>query len=506
MQAGLREWAEREPERPVLEFESEPAIRYAGLEAMANRFAHLYRDAGLRRGDHVAAVFANGPHVIAAAWGAYRAGVYFTPVANTFSPTEIAYVVGNSQCRLLLADAVFAGSVGDLPRTFPGVHAFFSLGEIPGFIDLEAALAARPATPLPDETPGALMMYSSGTTGAPKGIWRPLPTPAQVGDGPPPFARDLIELFGLSSETRYLSPAPLYHAAPLRWTLAVTAAGGTALILRKFDAATALDLVETRGITTSQWVPTMFQRLLALPEERRARFRAPAHGAAFHAGAPCPPSLKRRMIDWWGPIIHEYYAGSEGVGLTWIKAEEWLGKPGSVGRAAKGELHILDARGRELGPGETGTIYFSGAPSFEYFGDPQKTAGRTSPQGFQTLGDIGHVDADGYLFVSDRLDDMIISGGVNIYPQELELGIAEMPEVAECGVVGVADAEFGERPVAFVVPAPGEAASPDLAQQVLAFCRERLGRTKQPREVHVVDELPRSASGKLLRRVLRERL
>jgi acyl-CoA synthetase (AMP-forming)/AMP-acid ligase II len=356
-----------------------------------------------------------------------------------------------------------------------------------------------------DESPGAIMLYSSGTTGAPKGIWRPLPLLEDVDQGPPPFARDLITLFTMGAGDRYLSTGPLYHAGPLRWSLSVIASGGCAVLMGKFDADRALALLENDGITLSQWVPTMFHRMLALPPERRSAFHAPQHRAAYHGAAPISPALKRSMIDWWGAIIEEYYAGSESVGLCSITTEEWLERPGSVGRARKGEIHILDEDSRDLSVGDTGRVFFSGTTPFEYFGDADKTVSRTSKQGYQTFGDIGRVDEDGYLFLSDRLDDVIISGGVNIYPQELEHALEQAPSVAEAAVAGMKDDEFGERPVAFVVVADDGCEDLELlGLELIAHCRERLGRIKQPKEIRFVDALPRSDAGKLLRRVLRD--
>lgn len=507
MQFGLRDWATREPARPAVQFVDGTVTSYGEMEAMANRFVHLFRRHGLVRGDHVAVVLGNGPAILAAVWAAYRAGLYLTPISHAFSGREIAYVIVNCQARMVLADQrvgqALAGLAAGLGPDGPVLYALG--GAIPGFRALEPELAALPATPAGDESPGALMLYSSGTTGAPKGIWRPLPTAEAVGSGPPPFARDLLQLFDFDPDMRYLSPAPLYHAAPLRFSLATLAAGGCAVVMDKFDASLALDLLERERITHSQWVPTMLQRLLNLPAERRAGHRAPAHRVALHAAAPCPPVVKRAMIEWWGPILREYYAGSESVGLCEISSQEWLERPGSVGRARKGVLHILDETGRELATGETGTIFFSGIPAFTYFGEPEKTATRTSPQGYQTFGDVGYVDEQGYLFIADRLDDTIISGGVNVYPQEIENALIEAPGVAECGVVGLPDADFGERPVAFVVATAAARRDPvRLCDELAAFCRDRLGRIKQPREFRIVDELPRSAAGKLLRRELRK--
>ncbi|MCK9553225.1 AMP-binding protein [Aquamicrobium sp.] len=509
MNSGLRDWANRSPERILVRFPGGPDWTYGQIEALANKFARLYQASGLKTGDHVAGIFANDPYMLAAVWGAYRAGVYFTPVANTFSSLEIAYVVSNCQATIIIADARFAPNVADLPDMIPSARQFFAHGgTLEGYETLDQALDAVSERPLDNEVPGAMMLYSSGTTGAPKGIFRPLRTATEIGKGPPPFARDLLKIFGIDADTRYLSPAPLYHASPLRFTLAVSAAGGTTVMMRKFDAAEALDLLESESITMSQWVPTMFQRMLALPDERRSAFRAPAHAMAIHAAAPCSPPVKRAMIDWWGPILREHYAGTESIGLATISSYEWLQRPGSVGKVVKGVAHILDSSGQELPVGQRGGIYFSGTSQFEYFGDPEKTRERTSPQGYQTFGDIGWLDEDGYLFLSDRMDDMIISGGVNLYPQEIELAIEEAPGVAECGVIGVPDDDFGERPVAFVVRERDDSAlaDPDFLAALVAFARKRLGKTKQLKAFHILEKLPRGPTGKLHRRMLRDQL
>ncbi len=372
-----------------------------------------------------------------------------------------------------------------------------------GFHPLEPLLASHAATPVAEESSGALMMYTSGTTGRPKGVERALPAQKL---GTPSFAADLIDMFDIREGSLYLSTAPLHHAAPLRWSLAFQAAGGSVLVMSRFDAAHALDLMERERVTHSQWVPTMFNRLLALPEERRRAFHAPHHRVAVHAAAPCPVPVKRAMIAWWGPIIEEYYSGSEGVGLTAIGTQEWLARPGSVGRARKGTLHVLGDDDRELPAGEVGRVFFSGIAPFAYRHDPEKTAARTSRQGYQTFGDVGYVDEAGYLFLTDRLDDMIISGGVNIYPQELEAALCEMNQISEAAVIGAPDADFGERPVAFVVPRAAPEDAEAFVAGVDAWCRERLGRIKRPKEIRLVDALPYSAQGKLLRRELRRML
>lgn len=502
MRAGLREWAERAPGRPALLIDGQTALDYAVLEARANRIAHAIGAAGLTRGDHIAMLMGNTADAVALCWGAYRSGVYLTPVHTALTATETAYIINNCQARLVAVDARFGGVAEQLPALCPAATFRALGGEIPRIMPWEPELTCQPETPRADENPGSLMMYSSGTTGAPKGIMRPLPDPDQA-HLLPPFARDLVELFHLGEHTRYLSTAPLYHAAALRFALAVIAGGGFALVMPKFDAARSLQLIDAHGLNVSQWVPTMFRRLLDLPPAVRGTYSGATHTHAIHGAAPCKPSLKRAMIDWWGPILQEYYSGSEGVGLTMIDSHEWLQRPGSAGRARKGILHILGENDEELGPGEVGRVFFSGLPRFEYFGEPEKTASKTSSQGWQTFGDIGRVDTDGYLYLTDRADDMIISGGVNVYPQEIEAAIEEADFVAECGVVGMPDPEFDERPVAFVVPVAGEE---NIAERLERHIRTRLGRVKRPRELHVVQSLPLSPTGKLLRRELRRLL
>jgi long-chain acyl-CoA synthetase len=460
------------------------SLTYGGLEALANRIATVLRDRGLQRGDHIAMHLGNRPEALAVGWAAWRTGLYLTPLPTTASANELRYLAENCDAKLVLVDGV--ATSGWLPAGVPA-------------LSLTPDLLAD-ASPLPadHEPPGALMVYTSGTTGAPKGVFRSL-LPADW-RGTPPFAADLIALFGVGGDdVRYLSTAPLYHAAPLRTALAVTVGGGTVFVMDRFDARAALRLLADEAITHSQWVPAMFQRLLGLTPEERAAFKAPAHRTAIHGAAPCPAPLKRAMIDWWGPILLEYYSGSEGIGLTLIDSQDALRHPGSVGRARKGVLHIVDEGGHELPPGHTGLVCFSGVSPFEYYKAPERTEERTTPQGWQTFGDVGHVNADGYLFLTDRLDDMIISGGVNVYPQEIEAVLREAPGVWDCAVVGRPDERFGERPVAFVVAARDTTLSLDALR---AFCETRLGRTKQPAAFHVIEALPRSPTGKLLRRQL----
>jgi fatty-acyl-CoA synthase len=502
----LRRHAAAAPQRCALAFDDR-RISYGELEALANRLAAVLRARGLRRGDHIASLIGNRPEALALAWAAWRCGLYLTPISTALAAPELSDLIADCEARAVLVDADLAplAAAADWPA---GVQRLALRGAMPGFVDLQTEIANASPEPAPHEPPGALMMVTSGTTGAPKGVIRPL-LPADW-RGTPPFAADLITLFGIGgSAVRYLSTAPLYHAAPLRTALAVTAGGGTVFVMDRFDAEAALALLEREAITHSQWVPAMFQRLLALPAGRRAAFSAPAHRTAIHGAAPCPIDLKRAMIEWWGPILLEYYSGSEGVGLTLIDSREALEHPGSVGRARKGRLHVVDEAGRERPPGETGLVCFSGVAPFAYFNAPEKTAARTlqtaDGTALQTFGDLGHVDAEGWLYLSDRLDDMIISGGVNVYPQEIEAVLRRVPGVWDCAVVGVPDAQFGERPVAFVVPRHGDDEAA-LRQALEREIQARLGRIKRPDALHLVAELPRSPTGKLLRRQLRARL
>ncbi|HEY5334567.1 MAG TPA: AMP-binding protein, partial [Mycobacteriales bacterium] len=381
-------------------------------------------------------------------------------------------------------------------------------GPVAGFEDLATALEGVSDAPLDAQPKGADMLYSSGTTGRPKGVKPPLP------DGDVDAEGDMIALvfggmYGFGEDTVYLSPAPIYHAAPLRFSAAVQALGGTVVMMERFDAEGALRAIADFSVTHSQWVPTMFIRMLKLPEEVRARYDVSSLKIAIHAAAPCPIEVKRRMIDWWGPVLVEYYAATEAVGITMIDSTEWLAHPGSVGRSILGPVHIVDDDGRELPSGQAGTIYFTsptGALPFTYHGDPEKTrsAGHPDHPDWGTTGDIGYLDEDGWLFLTDRKAFMIISGGVNIYPQEVENVLALHPAITDVAVIGVPDEEMGERVLAVVQPAPGVTGSPELAEEILAFTRERLARYKCPRAVDFVDALPRTPTGKLVKGPLRD--
>jgi acyl-CoA synthetase (AMP-forming)/AMP-acid ligase II len=375
---------------------------------------------------------------------------------------------------------------------------------IPGYESWEEAIAAQPCTPVADEVEGVDMLYSSGTTGQPKGVrvraeGKPIGTP-------PGLLLLLRGLYGLREQAEvYLSPAPLYHAAPLRFNLAVQRLGGTCVVMESFDAIQALQLIERHGVTSSQWVPSMFVRMLKLPEEERNRFDLSSLRVAIHAAAPCPIPVKEQMIRWWGPVLYEYYAGTEGNGFTSIDSEEWLRHKGSVGRPLLGTLKILDDDGVELPPGETGGVYFADGSPFEYHNAPEKTAQSRSADGATTLGDIGYVDEDGFLYLTDRKANMIISGGVNIYPQETENTLITHPKVADVAVFGVPNEDFGEEVKAVVQPVDMADAGPALEQELIAWCRERISKLKCPRSVDFEESLPRHATGKLYKRLLKDR-
>jgi long-chain acyl-CoA synthetase len=503
MTHDLRHWATHFPHRVAISIGDE-SLSYGDLEARVNQLARAFEAEGLERGDHIVAFLPNVSFMFVLAWAAYRSGLYFTPASNSLSLKDAAYIVDNSQANLVLADSAVKSPVSELPAQCRQPIRWISHGQdMPGFTPVEVLMAGMRTQPRDVEMSGSLMLYTSGTTGAPKGVWRPLP--AAEYRGAPTFAADLMALFSIDEGVRYLSTAPLYHAAPLRFALTVTARGGSVFGMQKFEAEDALKMLTQHRITHSQWVPTMFQRLLRLPEEVRRSFIAPAHLMALHSAAPCPVPVKHAIINWWGPVLVEYYSGTEGVGLTMLDSHEWLKRPGSVGKTRKGVPHVLDDDWSELPAGKVGRIFFSGISPFQYFGEPEKTAKRTSPQGFQTLGDIGYVDSDGYMFLTDRMDDMIISGGVNVYPQEIESAIMELGWILDVGVVGAPDDEFGERPVAFVV---GDGKIPATEMQLLlrAHCDKQLGRIKSPSRYVVLEQMPHSPMGKLIRRDLRDML
>jgi len=497
--------AAKNPEKPAYIFAaSGETVTYGDLEARSNQGAQLFRSLGLAVGDHIAIMMENHPAFFALCWAAQRAGLYYTAISYRLQEEEVAYIVEDCEAKVFITTY----AQRDLAARLAGrlnVHRFMLNGTVEGFESWEEAVAPQPATPIADETEGADMLYSSGTTGRPKGIKVPLSGEPLGGAG---GLLGLTQaLYQMDENVRYLSPAPLYHSAPLRYNMAVMRHGGTSVIMERFDPEEALALIEKHQLTHGQFVPTMFVRMLKLPEADRLRYDVSSLKVAIHAAAPCPVPVKQAMMDWWGPVIHEYYAGTEGNGFCAAGPQEWLAHPGTVGRPLLGAVHICDDDGRELPPGETGTIYFSDGGTFEYHNDPDKTADSQHPsqRGWTTLGDMGYLDDDGFLFLTDRKTFMIISGGVNIYPQEVENLLVTHEKVADVAVFGVPNEEFGEEVKAVVQPLSMDLAGPELAEELIAFCRANLAHLKCPRSVDFEAELPRHPTGKLYKRLLRDR-
>ncbi|MFC4060167.1 acyl-CoA synthetase [Planomonospora corallina] len=494
------------PDKPaVIMAGSGRIVTYRELDEESNRLAHLFRAAGLRPGDHIAFMLENHPLFLAVAWAAHRSGLYYTAISSRLTADELAYIVDNCGARVFISSAALADVATSITEATPRVETRLMLdGTAPGFVSYEEAVAAHPATPVEDERQGADMLYSSGTTGRPKGVKPALPaTPL---DEPGPLLQLIQFLFAPAPESVYLSPAPLYHAAPLRYCMSFQRLGATIVVMERFDPEQALALIERYRVTHSQWVPTMFIKMLKLPEETRAKYDLSSLACAIHAAAPCPIPVKEQMIDWWGPIVHEYYAGTEGNGFLYAGPQDWLAHKGTVGRPLLGVVHICDEDGEELPPGEHGTVYFDKGPTFVYHGDEDKTRASRDPQGrgWTTLGDIGYVDEEGFLYLTDRRSYMIISGGVNIYPQEAENVLAIHPKVADVAVFGVPDEEMGEQVKAVVEPVSMELAGPGLEAELIAYCRSKLAAYKCPKSIDFRQELPRHPTGKLYKRLLRD--
>lgn len=483
-------------------------VTFAELEANSIRIARHLRTLGLRRGDHVAVLATNTPRVFDIYWAAMRSGLYVTMVNWHLTPGEAAYIVDDCGAKAVLVDAALEEIARVLPTLLPNTeHRLAFGGTLPGYADLDAAAAAESDAAPADQPRGADMLYSSGTTGRPKGIKPALPD-RQVHEPGDTMTAMNASVWGVNPETVYLSPAPLYHAAPLRTCAAVQALGGTVVVMGRFDPEKALEYIERYRVTYSQWVPTMFVRMLKLPEDVRSRYDVSSLQVAVHAAAPCPVEVKRHMIAWWGPILSEYYSSTELNGLTLVDTEEWLRKPGTVGRAALGVVHICGENGEELPAGQIGTIYFErDLLPFEYHNAPEKTRDAQHPHhpAWTTTGDVGYLDEDGYLFLTDRDSFMIISGGVNIYPQEIENALVEHPKVLDAGVIGVPDAEMGEIVTAVIQPAPGFDGDDALAAELADHLRGRLAKYKLPRRIVFSDDMPRTPTGKLVKRKLKER-
>lgn len=498
--------AQETPAKPaIIMAASEEIVSYGELDAAANRGAQLLRTCGIHKGDHIAMMMTNCREFLEIAAAAMRAGVIFTPISTHLKQHETAYILDNCGAKLFVVSQSLADiGAAALPEAPAVVHRYVVGGLHYGFDSWEDAVEKMPAEPIDDQFMGAPMLYSSGTTGKPKGVF--LPPSSDDFDAPHALEPTVGAFFGFSPETTYLSPAPLYHAAPLHYNLLVLATGGTTVVMDKFDAEEALKLVESYRVTHSQWVPIMFVRMLKLPEEVRQRYDVSSMQAAIHAAAPCPIEVKEQMIEWWGPVIYEYYAASEGVGFTLIGSEDWLKHRGSVGRALFGEPHILDDDGNELPPGEVGLVWFAndGATGFEYHKEPGKTAEAYNDKGWATTGDVGYLDDEGFLYLTDRKNFTIISGGVNIYPAEIENLLITHGKVADVAVFGVPHEEFGEAVTAVVQPQDWADATDETAFELLEWLRERLSHIKVPKALHFHEQLPRMDNGKLYKRNLME--
>jgi len=536
---------------------------YGELDEAARRLSGAFRRAGLKRGDHLAVMLDNRPEFFETVWAGFRMGLYVTPVNWHLSAAEAAFIISDCGANALVAGAELMtdaqlGTAGELVLgsglatdgdALPGAAGLAELGdraalrlsvggEVPGYTRYETALAdtnradthpadTNPSDPDPndadpntaldgiDECEGQWMFYSSGTTGRPKGIV-PGPVGAELGT-PSGFTMLLKGLFGFSEDSVYLSPAPLYHAAPAGWTTSTQRLGGSVVVMERFDPLALLAAVERHRVTHLQVVPTHLVRLLKLPEADRARFDLSSLEMVVHAAAPCPVSVKQAALDWLGPIIHEYYAGSEGNGFCAINSQEWLDHPGSVGRSLQGAIHIVDADGTEAATGVDGEVWFESPRRFEYHGDPAKTAAAWNDAGWSTIGDIGHVDADGYLYLTDRASNMIISGGVNIYPRAIEDVLIGHAAVLDVAVIGTPHEDLGEQVTAYVQVDPSYAPDPgptganstgpnstgDLISELDSLCHSHLGSFECPKVFHLVDDLPRQPTGKLVKRLLR---
>ena len=470
------------------------------LDDLSMQASQLFRQLGLNRGDHVAILLENHPALLHVCFAAQRSGLYFTAISYRLQNEEVDYIVTDCQAKVFITSKSQQHLVEKL--NLDSCHSYMVDGVAAGFNSWEESLAEMPAKKIADESIGVQMLYSSGTTGRPKGVYKPLPEGEYgVDEGPNLFGM----LYGVSVDSIYLSPAPLYHAAPLTFTMGMLSMGVTCIVMQHFEAEGSLAAIEKYEVTHSQWVPTMFIRMLKLDDDVRLKYDISSLQCAIHAAAPCPVPIKEEMIEWWGPVIHEYYAGSEGNGFVAINSEQWLEHKGSVGLSLTAQLHIVGEDGEEVAQGESGTIYFEGGGDFEYFNDKEKTEESRHKQGWSTLGDVGYRDADGFLYLTDRKSFMIISGGVNIYPQETENLLVTHPKVMDVAVFGVPNDDFGEEVKAVVQPKDWNNVGPDLEAELIEFCRDHISHLKCPRSVDFDKELPRHPTGKLYKRLLRDK-
>ncbi|WP_395647695.1 AMP-binding protein [Terricaulis sp.] len=483
--------------------ETGEALSFLDLNDASARLARVLRR-DLSLGDRVAILLDNAPSYSIATWACRRAGLRLVPVNWHLTFEEAAYIVDNSDALALITTPRLAEIASGIAAANTRLRLRISdAAAFDAFQSMTALCAGEQAAPLPDETEGVLMFYSSGTTGFPKGILRPLPE-APFGT-PTKLEIMMAGRYGFDADTHFYAPAPLYHAAPLAWTMGAQMLGGAAYIPKRFDAEQTLAHIQKYRITHAKFVPTHFVRLLRLPQSVRGNYDLSSLRVVIHSAAPCPPDVKEEIIAWFGPIVHEYYSMSEAGGFTAIDSNEWLAHRGSVGRSLRGKVHILDDDGRELAPGEVGHIHFENAERFDYHKAPEKTEAFFNAAGWSRPGDMGWLDGDDFLYLADRASHMIISGGVNIYPQEVEAALAAHGAVFDAAVIGVPDAEYGEAVKAVVQLQDPADAGPAMEDALIAHCRARLAGFKCPRSVDFVEALPRLPTGKLLKRELRQR-
>ncbi|MCS5547681.1 MAG: acyl-CoA synthetase [SAR86 cluster bacterium] len=499
------------PDKPaIVMLSSGKIVTHGELNDLSNQGAQLFRSLGLKPGDSIAFMLENHHLFFPIAFAAWRSGLRYTAISWRLQPAEVEYIVKDCEAKVFITSKFLEETAANLEGVLEGVKKFMLDGTSSGYNSYEESIASMPEEPIEDECQGGSMLYSSGTTGTPKGIYRELqlnPLPYTQEEDDLGLGRVVEGVYGGDENTVYLSPAPLYHSAPLGFNTGFLSLGGTSIVMEKFDPEAALKAIQDYKVTHSQWVPTMFVRFLKTDESLRSAYDLSSHKVAIHAAAPCPIEIKENMINWWGPILFEYYAGTEFNGMTIVNSEEWMEHKGTVGRPLVGELHILDDEGNEVPSGETGGIYFGGetATSFEYHNDQEKTQSAISKQGYSTLGDIGYVDDEGYLYLTDRKAFMIISGGVNIYPKETEDALIMHPKVADVAVFGVPHPEMGEEVKAVVQPANMSDIGEDLEAELIAFCKEKISHVKCPRSVDFEEELPRHPTGKLYKRLLKDR-
>ncbi len=491
------------PEKPAIIVAETGEVRtYKQLDDASNKVAHFFRSRGLGHEDVIAIMLDNTPDYYNLTWGAQRAGLRYVCISSRLTADETDYILENSGAKLFVMSASLSGAAALLTTQ---LERYALGGDLPGYQSFEAAIADKPTTPIADERAGVDMLYSSGTTGRPKGVRVPLPVDPDIAQTNS-LVMMAMGLYRFNADSVYLSPAPLYHAAPLRWSMTVHKIGGTVVIMQKFDPENVLRNIQKYRVTCGQYVPTHFVRMLKLPEDVRGKYNLSSLDCAIHAAAPCPVPVKEAMITWWGPIIEEYYAGSEGNGMTFIGSADWLAHKGSVGKAVLGIPHIMaEDNETEVPVRSEGTIFFENPDHhFEYHDDAEKTSSSRNSKGWSTLGDVGYIDEDGYIYLTDRKSFMIISGGVNIYPQEIENHLVTHPRVQDVAVVGGPHEEMGEEVIAVIQPLDMADATDAFRDDLIAFAREKLSGVKIPRRIDFMAELPRHDTGKLYKRLLRD--